>query len=524
MECAKAAHAGFLGARLGGIGSKQFLAAPGVYSLRRRKRLATGARHIDSSSGNSSRNVRAGTATRENFLSQAQVISSEESLDFTDPSSAALAAREWAVSTAPGLSLLSSERIKVAAMLAFGMGLCNAVRVIMSVAIVPLSATHNWSSGFAGIIQSSFLWGYLLSPIPGGALADRFGGKSVMGWGVFFWSIATLITPWAASRSLGLLLAVRVFMGLAEGVAMPSMNNMVSRWFPSSERAKAVAIAMGGFHLGNVSGLLLTPILMSRFGIDGPFYAFGTVGLAWLSLWYMHISKDPQNHGTITRNELLFIQNGTDKRKVTARVGMPPFRLLLSKLPSWAIIAANAMNNWGYFIILTWMPVYFNRVLGVNLKQAAWFSAVPWATMAASGYFAGAWSDLMISSGMRALTVRKIMQSIGFLGPAVALIGLNSTRHPAIASTWLTIAVALSAFSQAGYLVNYQEIAPSYAGVLHGLSNTAGTFAAIVSTVGTGYLVQWLGSFQAVLLLTSGMYIVSTLFWNSCATGEKIFD
>ena len=77
--------------------------------------------------------------------------------------------------------------------------------------------------------QSSFLWGYLLSPIAGGALADRYGGKVVMACGVALWSLATLATPWAARQSLPVLLAVRVLMGLAEGVAMPCMNNMISK-------------------------------------------------------------------------------------------------------------------------------------------------------------------------------------------------------------------------------------------------------------------------------------------------------
>lgn len=50
-----------------------------------------------------------------------------------------------------------------------------------------------------------------------------------MAWGVAIWSLATLLTPWAASHSLSALLAVRVLMGLAEGVTMPCMNNMISR-------------------------------------------------------------------------------------------------------------------------------------------------------------------------------------------------------------------------------------------------------------------------------------------------------
>lgn len=69
----------------------------------------------------------------------------------------------------------------------------------------------------------------------------------------------------------------------------------------------------------------------------------------------------------------------------------------------------------------------------------------------------------------------------------------------------------------------YQEIAPDSAGFLHGISNSAGTLAAIVSTIGTGYFVQWLGSFQAFLTVTAGLYFAATIFWNLYATGERVF-
>jgi ACS family sodium-dependent inorganic phosphate cotransporter len=202
---------------------------------------------------------------------------------------------------------------------------------------------------------------------------------------------------------------------------------------------------------------------------------------------------------------------------------MPPFRLLFSKIPTWAIIVANVTNNWGYFVLLSWMPVYFKTVFNVNLKQAAWFSAIPWASMAFAGYLAGACSDFLIQSGYTVTLVRKIMQSIGFLGPGLALLALNAAQSPTIAAAWLTAALSLSSFCQAGFLLNMQEIAPQYAGVLHGITNTIGTFAAIVSTIGTGYFVQWLGSFQCFLTLTAVLYFVTTIFWNLYATGERVF-
>ncbi|CAK9213377.1 unnamed protein product [Sphagnum troendelagicum] len=432
------------------------------------------------------------------------------------------------------MSFWTTERAKVVMMVAVAMALCNADRVIMSVAIVPLSVQHNWSTTFSGIVQSSFLWGYLLSPIGGGALADRYGGKSVMGLGVAVWSLATLLTPWAAQHSLAALLTTRVLMGLAEGVAMPCMNNMISKWFPQSERSRAVGITMAGFHLGSVAGLVFTPSLMlSRFGLSAPFAAFGLVGFVWLFLWLFFISKDPQSQPRISRKEYQHILEGSEnlihgshkKSKEGDMSGRaPPFGVLLSKLPTWAIIVANFMNNWGYFILLGWMPVYFNTVLGVNLKDAAWFSAVPWAMMAAVGFIAGACADFLIQSGVTVTTTRKIMQSIGFLGPAFALLGLNAVKNPTVAAAWLTAAVGLSAFSQAGFLVNHQEIGPKYAGVLHGMSNTAGTVAAIVSTMGVGVFIECLGSFQSFLSLTSIMYIGCTVFWVMNASGKCIFN
>ncbi|XP_049408390.1 probable anion transporter 3, chloroplastic [Solanum stenotomum] len=416
-----------------------------------------------------------------------------------------------------------AERFKVVALMACVMCLCNADRVVMSVAIVPLAAKHGWSNAFLGIVQSSFLWGYIFSSVIGGALVDKYGGKKVIAWGAALWSLATLLTPWAAYHSTISLLAIRAFFGLAEGVALPSMNTLLSRWFPCHERATAVGISMGGFHLGNVVGLVLTPLFMTSVGISGPFILFASLGLLWLTTWISRVTNDPQESNSITKAELRLIQAGKSDSSSLKKGELPPLRLLLSKMPTWAIIFANVTNNWGYFVLLSWMPVYFKTVFNVNLKQAAWFSAVPWGTMAISGYVAGAASDFLIKAGYSLTFVRKVMQSIGFIGPGMALLCLNFAKTPEVASVLITIALSFSAFSQAGFLLNMQDIAPQYAGFLHGISNSAGTLAAIISTIGTGFFVQWLGSFQAFLTLTACLYFVTAIFWNVYATGERVF-
>ncbi|XP_019707664.1 probable anion transporter 3, chloroplastic isoform X2 [Elaeis guineensis] len=366
-----------------------------------------------------------------------------------------------------------------------------------------------------------------MSPIIGGALVDYYGGKIVMACGVTLWSMATFLTPWAAETSLRALLAMRVLLGVAEGVALPSMNNMILRWFPQTERSGAVGIAMAGFQLGNAIGLLIAPIIMSQAGVFGPFVIFGLFGFLWVLVWLFATSSTPDRHPQISRYELKYIMKSQklpmpDIKEPEKSRMIPPFRKLLSKMPTWALISANAMHSWGYFVILSWMPIYFNTIYHVNLREAAWFSALPWVMMAVLGYVAGAGSDMLIRNGTSVTSTRKIMQSIGFVGPGVALLGLNMARNPFVASAWLTAAVGLNSFSHSGFLVNLQEIAPQYAGVLHGMSNTGGTLAAIIGTVGAGFFVEQMGSFRGFLMLTSLLYFISAIFWDIFATGERI--
>jgi len=113
------------------------------------------------------------------------------------------------------------------------------------------------------------------------------------------------------------------------------------------ERASAVGISMAGFHMGNVVGLLLTPLMLSSIGISGPFILFASLGLLWVSTWSSGVTNNPQDSPFITRSELRLIQAGKPVQPSTnSPKPNPSLRLLLSKLPTWAIIFANVTNNW----------------------------------------------------------------------------------------------------------------------------------------------------------------------------------
>src|SRR5919106_3539990 len=64
-------------------------------------------------------------------------------------------------------------------------------RVSISVVAPVLMEEFGWDSAVMGTVLSAFFVGYLFTQLPGGWIADRFGGKGILGFAVLWWSLAT---------------------------------------------------------------------------------------------------------------------------------------------------------------------------------------------------------------------------------------------------------------------------------------------------------------------------------------------
>ncbi|GMH18977.1 hypothetical protein Nepgr_020818 [Nepenthes gracilis] len=151
-------------------------------------------------------------------------------------------------------------------------------RVKQKTAILPKSQEFNWKSAIVGLIQIFSFWSYLLTQIVGSLWADKIGGKLVLGFGVIGSSVAIVLTPIAARINLPCLLIMRVVMGMGEGVAMPAMNNIISKWIPVYERSRALALIYSSMYLGSVTGLDFLPSVLHKFGWPSDFGSFESLG------------------------------------------------------------------------------------------------------------------------------------------------------------------------------------------------------------------------------------------------------
>lgn len=78
----------------------------------------------------------------------------------------------------------------------------------------------------------------------------------------------------------------------------------------------------------------------------------------------------------------------------------------------------------------------------------------------------------------------------GFIAQAIALVIVGYTSDWEVVVACLIVSVGMNGFVYSGFFVNHLDIAPQYASVLMGITNTIATVPGIVSPLLTGVIVQ----------------------------------
>lgn len=399
-------------------------------------------------------------------------------------------------------------------------------RVGFSIAFTTLAKDANLDESLKGTVLSAFYWGYAVSQVPGGWAAQRYGGRIMLIVCFLSWSIVSILTPTNAANAKMIMFA-RVCVGISQGFLIPSVHTVLSQWIPPHERARAVSLTTSGMYLGSALAMLVLPSVSKILGAASLLTVNGGLGMSWLMLWLVLGQEIPHRETVIPLAM-------TEKSKTAPAKGRPaptPWSRMMSSPAVWAIVINNFSFHYAFYVVMNWLPTYFSSLLGVELASLGGMKTLPYLVMFGMsnvGGWAGDWLILRrkFSVGM----ARKAVNTTGFLLSGVALMLMPAAQSVLVGVLATTFTLGALGMSRGGFSVNHMDIAPKYAGVVMGISNTAGTLSGVIGVAVTGVILDAAGGAGAVHgwflahAVSTAVCVFAMFIFNMFARGERLFD
>lgn len=397
-----------------------------------------------------------------------------------------------------------------------------------------------WDESTQGLILSAFFWGYVVMQLPGGLLAEKFGGKYTLECGMLTSTICTLATPVIARAggAIGLTI-LRFILGLGQGPLYPSLNVLMAHWSPPAERGRMGALIFAGAMIGNVISMALSGYLIYHGGWTTVFYVFGILGLCWVAMWHFLITSDPSEHRFITEKELQYIKEATGATKNRDELPPTPWRDILTSVPLWGLVIAQIGHDWGLFTIITDLPKYMKSVMHFSITQNGLLSAAPYLVMWIFAIISGWIVDWMVGPKNISITVvRKLFITIASIGPAIGIIAASySGCDKVMVASFFTLGMGLMGAFVPSLKVNALDLSPNYAGTLMALVAGIGAISGIITPYLVGLLtpnstlLEWRLVFWIAVLVLSVTNIIYVIMgsaevqpWNNPSISRQQED
>ena len=159
----------------------------------------------------------------------------------------------------------------------------------------------------------------------------------------------------------------------------------------------------------------------------------------------------------------------TQDRMLPGLLLIPPLPFLHppSTTAVWAIVINNFTFHYAFYILMNWMPTYYDKVLGTDLSAMGSAKTLPYLTMFATSN-AGGWAgDWLITRGRVGVgAARKAVNSLGFWAAAATLVCMPGAGSLGAGVALTTLALGTCGFARGGFSVNHMDIAPNFAGIV----------------------------------------------------------
>ncbi len=384
-------------------------------------------------------------------------------------------------------------------------------RICIAGAAPAISEEMDLSPVQMGYVFSAFVLGYGALQVPCGWLGDKLGPRKVFAWIVLWWSVFTALT--GLVRTLGLLVAIRFLFGVGQAGVFPITTRSFSNWFPATE----VGFAQGSLWMSARLGGALAPglivLMMTYLGWRLPFVIFGLMGLIWALFFYPWYRDRPEEKLSVNEAELQVIKGA---RRVTNDQNDPefakvPWEKLLRSKNLWAICLMYCCLAFSWFFFVTWLPTYLQSG-GMTLTQAGFYAGLPLFLGAFGCFVGGRLTDYVVRRTGK-LKNRRYIGFGGLTAGALCLLASAYMSNPRLAVLCMALAAFFVDITMSSCWAVCIDIGQEFAGTVSGCMNTWSNVGGFLSPVFAGYMVQYLGAWQLVILSYAAILFLGALFW-----------
>ncbi|EDW02614.1 GH19791 [Drosophila grimshawi] len=390
---------------------------------------------------------------------------------------------------------------------------------------------YNWNEMERSYILSSFFWGYIMTQFLGGWLCRRYGARLTMFVSTIGSALLVLLVPFCVSwGGWQVYCAIRVCMGIFQGLMFPCVHAHLANWCPVSERNRLGALANTGIDCGTLLAMFVSgQVAASSMGWPGIFYISCAVGVLWCVAWWIFGADTPKQSRFISKEELYYIESSisenTKEEDTKEVLKIPvPWKAILTSLPFWALFLVRCTQSWGYSTLQAEIPAYMNGVLLMEMKSNALFSALPYLASWIMAFVYVIVADILLTNGTLTITgIRKTFSSVASWLPALSLIGLSflDSNQKTLAIILMTASVGINAGATIGSALNTIDLSPNHAGILMGIVNTGANVVPILTPLLVGLIVKNEGNrnqWQIVFIISSVVFFVGNCIFLAFGT------
>lgn len=333
------------------------------------------------------------------------------------------------------------------------------------------------TAGQTGSVTSAHHVGFLVSLFTVGLLGDRYGAKRVYLVSSGFAAVSALLFAGLARDYLSAVLLYGL-LGLCSGGSYTPGLAILAQRYPPRRRGRAIGFYIAASAAGYAASLLLSGVMISRFGWQAAFW----VTCAGPSL------------GLVLGASMLRRVDNVIPERAPEAASTHWLKAVLGNRAAMVMIAAYVFHSWELLGIWAWIPYYLSTVYGgggavVSGALAAGLGA----TFAALGYLAGIGGPILGGSLSDRLGRGPVIVMFASLSAVTTL----TLGWLAAAPFWIVVSLAvvvqfLAVGDSPVLSTALTEVVPArYLGAAYALRSVLGFGAGAVSPWVFGLVLDW---------------------------------